>query len=68
MNRFAERLKYLRESRGISQTTLAQVMNVTQSTISKWESGAREPKINEIIKLAKFFAETTDFLLGADEI
>ena len=67
MNKFAERLKYLRESKGVTQAEFAIAMHITQSTVSKWESSTREPNISQIIKIAKFFGETTDFLLGADE-
>ena len=67
MNKIASRLKYLRELKGMSQNDLAKALNVTQSTIAKWETGAREPNADNIIKIAKIFNETTDFLLGAND-
>ena len=57
------RLKELRKSRGISQIKLAIDLNTNQNTISRYETGEREPGINELIKIADYFNVSIDYLL-----
>ena len=64
---FKDRLKELRENKGISQMQLAIKLNISQSAIAKWELGKTEPTASAIILLAKFFSETTDYILGLEE-
>ena len=63
-----ERIKELRESKGISQTELAKNFNLTYTAISRWETGLRTPTLEDIILLAKFFDVTTDYLLGLQDL
>ena len=46
------RLKGIRKSKGISQLKLAMDLNTNQNSISRYETGEREPGINELIKIA----------------
>ena len=46
---------------------LAKILGISQSAIAKWELGKTEPTASAIITLAKFFGETTDYLLGVDD-
>jgi len=46
------RLKELRKKKNISQLRLATELNTTQNTISRYETGEREPGIDELIKIA----------------
>ncbi len=57
------RLKQIRKSKGISQLKLALDLNTTQNTISRYETGEREPGINELIKIADYFNVSIDYLL-----
>ena len=57
-------LKKLRKEKGISQLKLAMDLNMTQNTISRYETGEREPGINELIKIADYFNISVDYLLG----
>lgn len=61
---FGTRLKELREIQGISQMELARKTGLSQSAIAKWELNKTEPSASAIITLAKFFNETTDYILG----
>ncbi len=63
---FRIRLKELRENAGLSQSTFAKAFGVAQSTVGGWESGAREPNIETIQKLADFFTVSTDYLFSGD--
>ena len=57
------RLKEIRKSKGISQLQLALALNTTQNTISRYETGEREPGITELIKIANYFNVSIDYLL-----
>lgn len=61
---FSERLKELRELFGISQSQLANAIFVTPQTISNYETGKREPKIAELIRLSEYFHVSIDYLVG----
>ena len=61
---FGERLKDLRIEKGIGQVELAQVINVSKGIISLWENGLREPKLNNLIALSKYFQVPIDYLAG----
>ncbi len=56
-------LKHYRKCYNLSQTELAQIMGVKQTTISAWECGAREPNIHALKKMAETFNCTVDELL-----
>ena len=58
------RLRELRRSKGISQLKLAMDLNTNQNTISRYETGEREPGINELIRLADYFQVSVDYLIG----
>ena len=57
------RMKELRKSKGISQLKMAMDLNTNQNTISRYETGEREPSINELIKIADYFNVSIDYLL-----
>ena len=61
------RLKEIRRKRGISQVKLAMELHTTQNTISRYETGDREPGIAELIKIADYFNVSVDYLLGRTE-
>ena len=63
---FQSRLKELRAEKNISQQKLAEQIGVTQKAIDFWEKGINEPKASYIIKLAKFFGVSADYLLGME--
>ena len=57
------RLKDIRKAKGISQLKLAIDLNTSQNTISRYETGQREPSINKIIKIADYFNISVYYLL-----
>lgn len=58
------KLKEIRKSKGISQLKLAMDLNMSQNTISRYETGDREPGITELIKIADYFNVSIDYLVG----
>ena len=62
-NEFGKRLKELRIEKKLSQRELGDFFGVCNQTISFWESGSREPDLDTLVKIAKFFDVSVDFLL-----
>lgn len=67
MNTIGERIKDLRTEKKLTQTELAQALNITQDSISLWEKNKRIPDTIYIILLAKFFSVSSDYLLGLED-
>ena len=61
------RIKALRNTKGISQEELAEVLNVSRQTISKWESDIVSPDINNIQSLSNYFNVRTDYTINGNE-
>ena len=57
------RLKELREERHLSQVFLGMELGMNQNTISRYETGAREPSIKDLILFADYFGVSVDYLL-----
>lgn len=53
--KFGENLKKLRKSRKLSQEDLAEKVNVSRQSVSKWETGDAYPEMNNILELCKIF-------------
>ena len=62
----AERIKELMKVEGISQYALAKKLGISQSTICNWLNGKKEPSIESLWKLADFFGETIDYIVGRE--
>lgn len=58
-------IKYLRTSKGLTQSELALQLNVTDKAVSKWESGKGLPEIETLLNLSDIFNITVDDLLRA---
>ena len=61
---FGDRLKELRKSKKLTQVQVSEMIGVQQGTYSRWENGTLEPNLEAVVKLAKLFDTTTDYLLG----
>ena len=64
MGIFRERMKELREDRGLTQQGLADALNIGKSAIALYETEKRQPDPDTLRKLALFFNCSTDYLLG----
>lgn len=67
MHPFHNILKQLRKSHNLSQEDVAKVLNTTVSTISRYETGEREPNLESLCILADFFNVSLDYLLGREQ-
>lgn len=63
-----QRILELRSSCGWSQVELAKRLGVAKQTVSNWENENIQPSIEMLVRLAKTFNVTTDYLLGMEQI
>ncbi len=61
-----KRINELRIAFGWNQVQLAQKLNISKQTVSNWENENIQPSIEMLIRLAKLFRVSTDYLLGLD--
>lgn len=64
---FSERLNKLRNEKGITLKEMADELNTTEATLSRYENGIREPKMEFIKLISNYFSVSTDYLLGESE-
>ena len=62
-----EKLQELRKSKGMTQEELAEVLYVSRTAISKWESGRGTPSIDSLKQISAFFSVSIDDLLSAEK-
>lgn len=62
----ADKIIDLRKKAGMSQDELAELMDVSRQSVSKWEGKQSVPDLNKILKLSEIFGVTTDYLLKDD--
>ena len=58
-----QRIRNLRQDRGLTQADIAKVLNVRQNTYSQYEIGAIKYPLDVLIKLAQFYETSIDYLL-----
>lgn len=61
------RFKWCRENIELTQTEVAKMLGVSQSTVSMWESGESKPRTEKLVALARLYKCTVDDLLKEDE-
>lgn len=59
----SEKIINLRKSRGWSQEELAERLDVSRQSVSKWESGVSNPELDKIVAMSTLFGVSTDYLL-----
>lgn len=64
---FGDRVRTLREARGWTQAELGERLNLSQSTINRYENDARSPDIETLCKVADVFGVSVDFLIGRSD-
>lgn len=62
----AEKIKLLRENRGMTQAELARILGLSRSGVNAWEMGLSIPSTQYVVALAKTFNVSADYLLGLD--
>ena len=67
MKIFCERLKELRLEKGLSTIEVAKAIDVSYTSIIRWEKEERIPSIEQLKALAIFFKVSSDYLLGLED-
>ena len=62
-NIFGKRLKELRIERGLSQQKLGELLGFCNESISCWENGSREPDLDTLVQIARYFEVSFEELL-----
>jgi len=63
-SKFGVNMAKLRREKGLSQRQAAAELGVSQALLSHYETNAREPKLDFVIKVCDYYSVTTDFILG----
>jgi transcriptional regulator with XRE-family HTH domain len=61
---FMKRLKLLRRDKDITQPELAEILGVSKGAVGHWEAGSREPNLEMVTEIARFFRVSVDYLCG----
>ena len=61
-----KRIKELREDRDLTQLQLAEILGTTQRTVSYYENNQREIPVNVLVKYAKYFDVSLDYICGLE--
>ena len=67
MANFSERIKELRQERGLKQREMAEICGIKMRSYQGYEYGRHYPEIPGLIQIAKFFDVSTDYLLGLSD-
>lgn len=59
-----DNIKQLRKQNGYTMKALGEMLGLTESSISYYEKGEREPSIGTLVKMSKLFSVSLDFLIG----
>jgi len=61
---FSEVLSSLRREKGLSQRNAASDLGISQALLSHYENGAREPKLDFVVKMCNYYDVSADYILG----
>ena len=67
MNILCENIRTLRKARGLTQKELAEKLDISDKTVSRWESGVQLPEASLIPQLAAVFCVSIDELYGVEK-
>lgn len=67
LNMYGQRIKEIRQEKGLTQSQLAEMLSTTQSTIGKYEREEIQLAVDTIIKICKVFEVSADYLLGLED-
>ncbi|MBO4940325.1 MAG: helix-turn-helix transcriptional regulator [Clostridia bacterium] len=67
MKNYGKILKELREEKKLSQTQLAEKLDISQSSLGRYELQQSEPRLSDIKKICEFFEITADYFIGLED-
>lgn len=63
----ADRIRYLRDKNGLTQTDLAKQLGISRSAVNAWEMSLSSPSISNIIEMTQLFHVSADYLLSLSD-
>lgn len=66
--KFSDRLKELREEKGLTQKEFATILNINRATVAGYESQGKEPNFDRLKEFATFFDVSVDYLVGFSDV
>ena len=66
-HKFSQRLKELRNERGLGYKEFSEFMEISQGTLALWESGG-ETNFSMLVKIARYFGVSVGYLLGEEDV
>ena len=63
----ADRIRYLRDKSGLTQTDLANKLGISRSAVNSWEMSLTSPSLSNLVEMSKIFKVTMDYLVTASE-
>ena len=66
--KFSDRLKELREEKGLTQKEFATLLNINRATVAGYESQGKEPNFDRLKEFATFFDVSVDYLVGFSDV
>lgn len=64
---FADRIRYLRDKSGLTQTDLANKLGISRSAVNSWEMSLTAPSLSNLVEMSKIFKVSVDYLVSASE-
>ena len=65
---YVKKIRDIREDHDLSQSDVAEILGTSQTMYSRYERGASELPIRHLIRLARYYQLTSDYILGLKEI
>ncbi|MBE6667606.1 MAG: helix-turn-helix transcriptional regulator [Ruminococcaceae bacterium] len=67
MDTIADRIRYLREKAGFTQTYLAKRLGISRSAVNSWEMSLSSPSVANILEMMQLFNVSADYLLSVSD-
>ena len=63
----ADRIRYLRDKSGLTQTDLANKLGISRSAVNSWEMSLTSPSLANVVEMSRIFKVSLDYLVSASE-
>ena len=63
----ADRIRYLRDKAGLTQSDLAKKLGISRSAVNSWEMSLSSPSLSNILEMTEIFHVSADYLISSDQ-
>ncbi len=63
----ADRIQYLREKNGLTQTDLAKRLGISRSAVNSWEMSISTPSLSNVLEMTRIFGVSADYILSISD-